>query len=300
MTSKKASLFFVAIIIFIIALFGVEVSLGRDFFGGTTKKQNLSISTNPLLPLNKLVATSSVKAKGSPSPTTAPIILGNQLRVPMLMYHYIGNNPDPRDKQRDSLSVSPDKFEEQMVYLASNGYSTTNLDTLYSSLKKVTTLPNKTIILTFDDGYIDFYHNAYPVLRRLNFQATVFIPTGLMNQGPYLNWSQIQEMKASGLISFQAHTVKHVYLPSLSDENALFELRESKKVLESYIGSAVNFLAYPFGATNDRIINLTKQAGFTGAIGTWPNYIQAEGYIYNMPRLRVGGFTSLQVFISYL
>lgn len=231
---------------------------------------------------------------------TIPQTAGNQLRVPILMYHYVGNNPDPNDFKRDILSISPDKFEEQMKYLAENGYSAISLDTFYAALKKMITLPSKPVVLTFDDGYIDFYYNAYPILRRLNLHATVFIPTGLMEQKAYLTWSQINQMHSSGLISFGSHTVNHSTLPILPRESIVSELKESKQVLENKLGIPINFMAYPFGSSNSFVVELVREAGYLGAVGTWPGVIQSEGTIYNMPRMRVNGSIDFPEFIKLL
>lgn len=257
-----------------------------------------------LLVKSSLVAPPKPNSTPSASKKTSilhvPQNLGYQLKVPMLMYHYIGNNPNPADHARDILSTTPDKFEEEMKYIHDNGYITITLDTLYAALKKQITLPNKAIVLTFDDGYIDFYYNAYPILRKYNLQATEFIPTGLMDQGYYLRWSQIQEMQASGFIHFEAHSVHHYSLPSLSKEKALAELVESKTVLQNKLGVPVNFMAYPFGTVNDTVIKLTKQAGYVGSAGTWASKIQSEGTIFNMPRLRINGSINLQTFSEIL
>lgn len=95
-------------------------------------------------------------------------VLAANIRVPILMYHFIADNPNPKDTGRNYLSVSPQKFEAQMDYLAKNGYTPISLDTLYGIFNKQTNAPLKPIILTFDDGYIDFYTNAYPILKRVN------------------------------------------------------------------------------------------------------------------------------------
>lgn len=229
-----------------------------------------------------------------------PQISGNQVRVPILMYHYIGNNPNPEDKVRDSISTSPDKFEEQMKYLKDNGFNTISLDTLYPALRGQITLPSKSMILTFDDGYADFYLNAYPILLKYGLHATVFIPTNLMNQGYYLSWIQIREMASSGLITFGSHGMNHYHLISVSSQTAQTEITQSKKILQEILGVPINFMAYPFGAVNENIISLTKKAGYMGALGTWANMIQSEGTIFNMPRMRVGGGISLQTFIGLL
>ncbi|OGE20015.1 hypothetical protein A3A14_00190 [Candidatus Daviesbacteria bacterium RIFCSPLOWO2_01_FULL_43_38] len=260
----------------------------------TFSDQNITKTAEPK------VSSDSAKASEKEAPDYTPQHSGNRLRVPILMYHYIGLNPNPSDKARDSLSISPEKFERQMKYLKENGYTTTSLDTLYAALKKTATLPEKVVILTFDDGYIDFYFNAYPILKKYGFSATIFIPTGLVGQPAYLSWSQIKDMHSSGLVVFGAHTVSHPHLPSLSRETALKEITESKNTLSDHLGVPVNFLAYPYGSTNESVITLTKEAGYTGSVGTWPDKIQSEGTIYNMPRLRVSGGISLDNFAGLL
>jgi len=237
----------------------------------------------------------------TPTPTIyTPQVWGHQIRVPILMYHYIGNNPDPKDSQRETISLGPDKFDEQMKYLHDNNYTSITLDTLYPTITNQTYLSEKSVILTFDDGYMDFYYNAYPILQKYNIRATVFIPTILMNQGYYLTWQQIKEMSSSGLITLGSHCFHHYHLTTLSPEAIEFELKESKKILQDTLGVPINFLAYPYGSTNNQIIEGVKKAGYIGAVGTWPSKIQSEGTIFNMPRLRISGGITLQDFIQLL
>ncbi|MDO8638046.1 MAG: polysaccharide deacetylase family protein [Candidatus Daviesbacteria bacterium] len=262
-------------------------------------KNMLVNQKNQTIPNNKLKPTATPTQKPEEKIYT-PQISGNQLRVPILFYHYIGNNPNPADLVRNNLSVSPDKFDEQMRYLKENGYNSISLDTLYPSLRGQTTLPSKPVVLTFDDGYIDFYTNAYPILLKYGLHATVFIPTNLMNQGYYLSWNQIREMSGSGLIHFGAHGLNHWHLTSLPSLLAESEIVQSKKILQDILGIPINFIAYPYGSVNENVINITKKAGYMGALGTWANKIQSEGTIYDMPRLRVGGGASLETFIGLL
>lgn len=220
------------------------------------------------------------------------------LRVPILTYHYIANNPNPRDRQRDALSVSPDKFEAQMQYLSQNGYTPITLDTLYGIFNKQTQAPAKPVVLTFDDGYIDFYTNAFPILRRFNFHVVSFIPTGLMGGSYYMNWNQIKEIASSGLVTFEGHTVNHVNLPHLSYVVALKELIDSKNILQANTRYPVNFVAYPNGSTNGRVQAAAQKAGYVGGVGTW--YGRAWGPSMNMPRIKVSGFWSIKDFASHL
>src|SRR3989344_3966551 len=234
----------------------------------------------------------------SPKPVTnsIPANYGRQVSVPILYYHYVGNNPNPEDKARDSLSISPDKFDEQMGVIASAGYSPISLDTLYAALKGQATLPAKPIILTFDDGYIDFYINAFPILKKYNMHTTAFIASGLVGAPAYMSWSQIKEIDATGLVVFQAHSVSQPNLNSLSHEQVRFQLAESKRVLEETLGKPVNFMAYPYGASNGVSWEKAKETGYLGAVGTWFGKLESEGNIYNMPRIRVSGFWDLEEF----
>lgn len=231
-----------------------------------------------------LVSSSSATPKPNPIPPQS----GRSVKIPILMYHYIGGNPNPDDKARNNLSVTPDKFDAQMGYLSQNGYHTTDFDTLIAALHGQTTLPPKSVILTFDDGYIDFYLNTYPILRKYNLRAVSFLPTGLIGTGYYMNWTQVKEINASGLVSFQAHSVTHPNLTSLSDPALAAQLSESKKTLESMLGKPVNTLAYPYGISDERVWQAAKVAGFIGGVGTWYGNVSSEGTLIDLPRIKIG------------
>ncbi len=221
-----------------------------------------------------------------------------RVSVPILMYHYIRAYTNAKDTTGEGLSVSPSVFDQEMGYLAQNGYTPISLDTLYGIFNNQAPLPPKPIVITFDDGYIDFYANAYPILKKYGFHAVVFVITGFVGQPPFLSWNNIHEMQSSGLITFEAHTVNHAYLPKLSFTNMLKELQDSKNTLQSQTGYTVNFIAYPFGASNSTVWNAARQAGFVGGLGTWYGKPSSPGM--NMPRVRISGNISLQNFASRL
>lgn len=216
--------------------------------------------------------------------------------IPILTYHYVANNPNPKDTQRDALSVSPDKFEAQMDYLSKNGYTPITLDTLFAIFNKQTAAPAKPVVLTFDDGYIDFYSIVYPILRRFNFHAVSFIPTGLIGGSYYMNWSQIKEIQSSGLVTFEGHSVTHPNLASLSYDAVLKQLQDSKNILQSQTGYPVNFMAYPYGVSNASVQAAAQKAGYIGGLGTW--YGRAGGIGMNMPRIKVSGAWSIKEFAA--
>ncbi len=260
-----------------------------------TIKSNLTNITLET-PSPKPTPTAIPTAKPTPKPLLIPQSYGRSVHLPILYYHYIGNNPNPADKARDSLSITPDRFTEEMKYLSENGYHTVTYPELYAALKGQGGLPSKPVMLSFDDGYIDFYINAFPILRQYNLKSVAFIPTGKAGSGFYLHWDQIKEMDSTGLVDFEAHSVDHVNLQSLSQDKLVFQLVESKKRLELELGHPVKFMAYPYGSSDERVWEAVKKAGYLSAVGTWSSNIHSEGQIYDLPRIRMGGAVSLEQF----
>ena len=258
--------------------------------------QKLQVVTNKTI---KPEVPVSANLKPSPTPLPIPKHSGRKVRVPILTYHYIGNNPNPEDKTRDNLQVTPDKFEEQMKYLSENAYNPITLDTLYEALKGGS-LPSKSVILTFDDGYIDFYYNAYPILRRFSFKAVVFIPTGLAGGSYYMSWDQIKEINQGNLVFFEAHSVNHVNLVSLSGNRLKYEISESKRILEENLGRKVNFFAYPYGLSDEQTWKAVEEAGYLGGVGTWYGDLESEGNVLDMPRIKISGGMDIAAFASKL
>lgn len=218
--------------------------------------------------------------------------------IPILMYHYIRDYNNPNDKSGIMLSVSTSNFDQQMNYLSTHGYTPITLDTLAAIYANQAAAPAKPVVITFDDGYIDFYTNAFPILRKYNFHSVAFIPTGLIGSGGQMNWDQIKELQRSGLVSFEAHTIFHAYLPHISYQQMIKELQESKNTLQSQTGIVANFVAYPYGASNGTVIKAAQTLGYIGGIGTW--FGKANGITMNMPRVRVNGGFPLSLFASRL
>ena len=228
----------------------------------------------------------------TPTPTPIPLpalVPGERaLHVPVLLYHYVGDNPNPQDRARETLSVPPGVFEEQLRTLRDNGYTSISFDELADALEGKGSVPALPVILTFDDGYLDFYHIAWPILQSFGVKATVFIPTGLVGSGAYMTWPMIEEISRSTQITIAAHSVTHTSLPSLGGDQIIWELTESKRILEEHIGKPVAWFAYPYGFFDDRVVTQLKRAGFRGAVTTLFGAIQYKSRLYHMPRIRAG------------
>ncbi len=137
------------------------------------------------LPLLSPILTST------PTPTPKPLVPDllpgeHGIKVPILLYHYISINPNKADVMRNGLSTPPDILDQQFSILKSHGFTTITFDELAAAFSGKATLPTKPIILTFDDGYVDFYFNAYPLLVKYQMKGIEFIPTGLIGGGNYM------------------------------------------------------------------------------------------------------------------
>lgn len=187
------------------------------------------------------------------------------VRVPILTYHYIRTVTNKKDTLGIRLSVTPAVFEEQLKTLQNEGYYSITLDDLSAAWAGKFTMPKKPIILTFDDGYDDFYTNAYPLLQKYQFKATAYIVPNFLNKVHYMTSAQIVELSQSPLITIAAHTMNHVDLRTTNKQITEQEILGSKTFLEHLIHKTVNHFAYPFGKYTDNTIKAVKKAGFTTA-----------------------------------
>lgn len=223
------------------------------------------------------------------------------VELPALMYHYIRTVPD---KQQDplgfNLSVTPEHFKQQMSYLISQGYTTVSPADLVDAMNGKSNLPPKAVLLTFDDGYEDFYQNVFPVLEEHHLEATLFVITGFVGEadGRYVSWSQIEQMDASGLVTIGAHTETHVDLTHAAD--AYQQIVGSKEALESHLHHPVVFFAYPSGRYNSSVEKILQDAGFAMAFTTHPGISHSLKRRFESPRVRISGAMTTQAFAASL
>jgi len=176
--------------------------------------------------------------------------------VPILAYHQVS-------EADDIYSVTAMQFEEQMSYLQEKGYTAISLEELFDFYEGKMSLPDKPIIITFDDGYEDNFLAALPIMEKYNMRSTVFIITGLVGTPDYLSWQQIAAMQASHT-EIGSHTVSHIALGDSSPEQQRREIATSKAILEKYVGT-VKFFAYPYGQFTAITQQILREAGYLGA-----------------------------------
>lgn len=203
--------------------------------------------------------------------------------IPILMYHSIADDPN------NDLMVSPSTFAAQMKHLRDAGYQTITFPDLedWESGKPI---PQKPVLLTFDDGYLDNYTAAYPVLKKYNLKATFFISINYLGDARHFSWEQIKEMYDSGLIQFGSHSKSHPDLTVISAAKRREEIVDSKKIIEEKIGDKVIAFSYPAGAYNNLVIRETAEAGYKFAVTTKPGKARIEQGLLTLHRVRIHGY----------
>jgi peptidoglycan/xylan/chitin deacetylase (PgdA/CDA1 family) len=223
------------------------------------------------------------KAKVEPHNKTNPIFKS----IPVLMYHCVDRNV----WGAPNLFVAPKEFQKQMEYLKNNGYTAIT----FRDLDHVDKIP-KPVIITFDDGYKDNYTYAFPVLKKYNMKATIFVILNSLGKSKSLNMEEMNRMK--GTIDFQSHTMSHPHLGKLGQNRVEYEVSESKRKLEKLTGKDVFVIAYPYGSYDKQTIDIVKKY-YKYAVTVKLGFFQDEqGYNnYQIDRIAVTSKSTLSSFI---
>ena len=201
--------------------------------------------------------------------------------IPILMYHAITDDPETPRHPYFSVNTPPAVFDVHMHILKQSGYQSISLNAANQFLHHSSQKPsNKYVVITFDDGFLDFYTAAVPILRKYHFTAEVFLPTQFMNghfqNRACLHWDDIRALRREGFF-FGSHTVSHPELVHLDRTALLTEWRDSKKKIEDELSETVSTFAYPFAfpeaqkdfvaQLEDVLIECGYAVGATTAIG---------------------------------
>ena len=210
--------------------------------------------------------------------------------VPVLYYHSV----DP--SEANEVIISPEKLKEQLTFIKNSGYTTLTISELNNYILNNTPIPEKSIVITFDDGYADNYINAFPILKELDIKATIFVISNFTDKdGYYMTSQQIKEMSDYG-IDIQSHTASHSHLNQLTYEEQLSELKTSKEKLESIIGKPIISVAYPFGDYDDNTILASEEAGYSLAFNTNKGLADRDDNPLNLNRIYISSTYSIEDF----
>lgn len=244
----------------IILLLGVGIHISRsnaDQLNNSSNQNNIDITTDSNLNVSDDEKNSNNPTQKKDTDFEANVNLVNDNRgVPVLYYHSVLESAD------NEVIITPENLKKQLQYIKDQGYTTLTIAQLKNYLLNNSSIPEKSIVITFDDGYMDNYYNAFPILKDLDMKATIFCITSNLDGSYYLSKDAIREMSNYG-IDIESHTVNHAKLDSLTYDEQLKELQESKKNLEEITGKEVDSIAYPFGNFNDDSIKASKAAGYT-------------------------------------
>lgn len=207
------------------------------------------------------------------------------------MYHYVSEPPPEADVYRKDLSVTPAQFESHVQALQNAGYQSIPLSDLVSYLATgQPELPAKGVVLTFDDGYVDNYDNALPVLQKYGFTATIFVITDFvdMQRPGYATWAQLAEMHAAG-IDIGSHSRDHADLSGRDVDFLVWQALGSRQMIESRLGFTPRLFCYPAGRYDDLAIQVVRSADYWGAVTTQQGATHASDAPFELTRVRVRG-----------
>jgi len=229
--------------------------------------------------------------------------------IPILMYHSISSYASAGFRP---CIVSPESFDKHLSYLEQYHYTSLTITQLVQAMANGgSTLPARPVVLTFDDGYADFYSAALPALQRHGFTATLYITTGsvegtsrwLQHLGEgnrlMLNWEQLAEINSSG-IECAAHTHTHPALDMLPPSAARDEIVRSKDLLEEHLGQRISSFAYPYGYYSSRVLQLVRDSGFDSACAIGRKMSSMHDNTFALARLMIWPDTNVQMLSTAL
>ena len=239
--------------------------------------------------INSITAPTDVKTENEdlPHPYSFP-----DDGIPALMYHSISTDP------KNTLCVSEKQFAEEMEWLKNNNYHCISLDQLYQALVNHGPLPDKPVMIIFDDGYANNYKTACPILQKNGFTGVFFIVTNYVCPNR-IDWDQLKDLLGHGN-SIGSHSVHHYDMNKLTYEQQKLELRQSKQILEDHLGICITAFCYPFGQYNEAIMALLPESGYTLAFTTSPGKVHFGDNPFALKRVPILGGMSADSFIKQI
>ena len=227
------------------------------------------------------------EAQKPAAPQTESVKLVVPKGIPVLMYHKLGY-----EKDNDAV-LAPKNFEEQMKLLHDKGYHTLTMEQLYAYVTEGKAVPVKPVVITFDDGYKDTYTIAYPILKKYNFHATLFINPS--NIGERLTWDELKEMQAGGM-TISNHSYYHKHLAQMSPEEALMNISKGQEILNAQMGIENPWFCYPYGSYNKVVIGYVQDQGMKMAMAMSPGWAHKGDNPYKIDRVWIGNPVDIKHF----
>jgi peptidoglycan/xylan/chitin deacetylase (PgdA/CDA1 family) len=187
------------------------------------------------------------------------------VRVPILVYHSVAANHPGQSTAQRLLDVDTATFRQQMNYLAANKFTVVGLDAVIDALQGHGSVPARSVVITFDDGWLSQYEHAVPILLQNHYTATFFIVTSQVGKGTmYMNLAELKALQKAGM-TLASHTRTHPDLCKISDAQLRSEVVGSRQDLQKMLGVTIDVFAYPYGAWDKRVAAVVSRAGYRAA-----------------------------------
>ena len=232
-----------------------------------------------------------------PKPTISPTVEWSfhgpgAVTAPIIFYHHVTPGDPP-----NIYCVSADAFGQQMDYLQTQGYMPIPISLLVKAIREGANLPDRPVVITFDDGNRDIYENAFPIMQKLGFSGTIYLVVNYLNQDPFLSTDQVIEMAQAGW-EIGSHSMSHPDLAGMQVAT-YYEVATSKKILMADFNAPINTFAYPFAETDADITNQVINE-YTAAVGVGDSSTHSMADIYYLDRIEIGSEMDLTAFANAL
>ena len=252
-------------------------------------------TTVPITPTIASTSTATTTFTPSPVPTASWSHQGpGTVLVPILLYHQIAVS-----RTSSRYYTPPEKFEAEMKLLYDWGYSTITTELLVKAIKEGADLPLHPVLITFDDGDLNAYTAAFPIMQKYGFTGVLYIVGNYIDAPGYMNADQIKEMTAAGW-EVGSHSMNHLDLSALEDQRQRYEIVESREFLEAKLGVPVLSFAYPYGISNTGIIDYAEFAGYTTGMSLGSSDNHGLTNLFLLQRHDIKGTYELNQFAAFL
>jgi peptidoglycan/xylan/chitin deacetylase (PgdA/CDA1 family) len=212
--------------------------------------------------------------------------LGSDININCFVYHRFGDSRYP------STNITTEEFKKHLEYLKNNDFQVVTLGDALDRLRNKKDMPDKTVVLTIDDGYMSFYEHGMPLLRQYGYVATLFVNSGSVDSPDFMTWKQLQQLQQEG-IEIGNHSYSHTQFVNLDPDQQVRQFREdlkkSQQLMGENLGRIPKLYSYPYGEYSHAMISVLKEEGIVGAAAQNSGVISKYSNLMALPRFPVAG-----------
>ncbi len=217
-----------------------------------------------------------------------------RVQIPILLYHRVADKGAP-----SRYTIAPQDFERQIAYLQQAGYRSIRLSQLVEAIQNGAMLPERPVVLTFDDGNLDNYTNAFPILQQHGMIGVEYVVANRLDSDGYLSADQVRAMAAAGW-EIGSHSMTHTDLTTVTANQVRVEIHDSKVLLQNVLGFPIESFAYPFGKVDPDLTHQVFEYGYLSGAGLGISLIHGPETLYYLDRREVWGTFDIKAFQTLL